>query len=117
MCSLYSSISISFACTAARKRGASPKPSRLTSPETTERTQPAATSHSIGIPCTIATTVRSRTLRRASVRMNAIGTLFIESPPIAIVDPSAIVSAASSRVRSLLSVGGFVIGNGEAAGA
>jgi hypothetical protein len=49
--------------------------------------------------------------------MNAIGTLFIESPPIAIVDPSAIVSAASSRVRSLLSVGGFVIGNGEAADA
>jgi hypothetical protein len=49
--------------------------------------------------------------------MNAIGTLFIESPPMAIVDPSATVSAASSRVRSLLSVSGLVIGNGEAAGA
>ena len=35
VCSLYSSISISSAWTAARKRGASPKPSRLTRPETT----------------------------------------------------------------------------------
>ena len=83
-----------------RKRGARPKPSSETSPETTRRTQPPATSHSIGIPATTATTVRSLTRRRASVRTNAIGAAFIDRPPIPIVAPSGISSAASSSVRS-----------------
>ena len=105
VCSLYSSISISPAWAARRKWGASPRPSKLMRPETTLRTQPAATSQSTGMPATIATSVRSRLPWRAISRTTAIGALFIDSPPMPTVAPSGMSSTASARVRRL-STGG-----------
>ena len=109
VCSLYSSMPTSPACTAARNLGARPRPSKLTSPEMTRPTQPPATSQSTAMPCTIATTVRSRARRRTRARTNAIGVEFIDSPPMATVAPSGTSAAASSMLRSFTSTPPWIL--------
>ena len=53
------------------------------------------------MPATMATTVRSRLLARTSSRTNAIGALFMDSPPSATVAPSGTEAAASASVACL----------------
>ena len=84
VCSLYSSISTSTRLDGGPEARREPEALERDEPrDDATRTQPPATSHSIGIPATTATTVRSLTRRRASVRTNAIGAAFIDRPPIA----------------------------------